>query len=406
MNRKLILGVLVGLVAVYVGYFASLPVPEGLPEPWKMRAFVMVRYTMGLIGRIFTAGFSRRIVKGVQQGHNSTRIITNVDFDGVPVRIYAPPDKQSEPLPALVCIHGGGWVMGSVDTYHFFTNDVATKLDGIVLISVEYRLAPLYPFPAAIDDCTIATAWLLSHTEEFNVDPNRIGVLGDNAGGNLAAAVSQRLTFDSQYSHLPKLRLQALIYPALQAVDFEMPSYQQNGRYVTLVLSEELMVVFWGLYLRGIRDSSFENAAFVNNHTSPSAKYLLADQGILSHSDIPEQLRSGDYVPPTSNDFGNTTLYDSIKDTLLNPDFAPLMRTDLGGLPEAYIATCYFDVLRDDGIIYAKRLEDAGVKVTWKNYEVGTHGSMTMNHDGLFKLESGIHIRHDLVTFLNNTLIN
>ncbi|XP_072032995.1 arylacetamide deacetylase-like [Amphiura filiformis] len=354
--------------------------------------------------------YSQWILKGTPLDFHSSRVITDMTFDGVPVRIYAPPswkqDDQSEPVPALVFLHGGGWIVGSIDMYNFALNDIATKLDHVLIVSVGYRLAPVHPFPAAIDDCTTATTWLLSHTEEYNVDPKRIGIFGDSAGGNLAAAVSQRLTFDSQYSHLPKLRLQALIYPALQAVDFETPSYQQNGHYQALILTKPLMVMCWGLYLNGIKEVNFAAAASTNNHTSPYAKKLLAKQDIVSHDIIPENIRSGEYVPPTSNDFGNTTLYDSIKDTLLNPDFAPLMRTDLKGLPEAYIIACNFDVLRDDSIFYSNRLEKAGVKVTLKYYEGGVHGSLTEQHDGLFELEAARRMRHDLVTYLNQTLLS
>ncbi len=270
----------------------------------------------------------------------------------------------------------------------------------------RYRLAPRHPFPAAIDDCTEATAWFLTHTKEYKADPNSIGVSGDSAGGNLAAAVAQRLTFDSQYSNLPKLRLQALIYPALQAVDFATPSYQQYGHYEILLLTKQFMVMFWDLYLNGEKETNFATAALSNNHTSPSAKQLLAKQGIVSHYKIPEDLRTGEYIPPTSSNFGDESLFDSIKDTLLNPDFAPLMRPDLKGLPETFIMTCQYDVLRDDGIIYGKRLEEAGVKVTSRHYENGIHGDMTERHDGLFQLETGRKMRQDLVAYLKETLLS
>ena len=170
------------------------------------------------------------------------------------------------------------------------------------------------------------------------------------------------------------------------------------------------MIMCWGIYLNGERDSAFEQAAFVNNHTSSSTKKIIAKQNILSHDFIPEKIKSNEYstskIADIETDFEAESNFYTIKEILLNPDFAPLMRKELQGLPETFIITCNFDVLRDDGIIYAKRLRDSGVEVTWKNYDGGVHGSMTINHDGLFRLEAGVQMRRDLVEYLNKTLIN
>ena len=165
----------------------------------------------------------------------------------------------------------------------------------------------------------------------------------------------------------------------------------------------------WDIYLNGERDFAFERSAFVNNHTSSSTKITIAKQNILSHDLIPEKFKSYEYSPSKITDEADSEVeshFHTIKETLLNPDFAPLMRKELQGLPETFIITCNFDVLRDDGIIYAKRLQDAAVEVTWKHYDDGVHGSMTVNHDGLFNLEAGIQMRRDLVEYLNETLIN
>ena len=267
-----------------------------------------------------------------------------------------------------------------------------------------------------MNDCTKATVLLLNNTDEYNVDPNRIAIFGDSAGGNLAAAVTQRLTFDSAYSSLPaKLKLQVLIYPALQAFDFNTPSYRHYGVYETLFLTKQLMSACWSMYLKG--DVSLVKAFATNNHTSSSAKILVAEQGILSHRLIPDDLKNAGNGPETDDlrnsgilpeaaDDDDKHIFDSIKESLMNPDLAPLMRVHLAGLPETYIVTCHFDVLRDDGVLYARRLKDAAVAVVWKHYAGGTHGSMIMNHDGLFALEAGRQIRHDLVTYLKENLVD
>ncbi|NWI57503.1 ADCL4 protein, partial [Calyptomena viridis] len=120
------------------------------------------------------------------------------------------------------------------------------KESGSVVVSVGYRLAPEHKYPAAYEDCLSATQHFLHHTEHYGVDPARVIVCGDSAGGNLVFAVSQTL---AGRSDLPKLRAQVLIYPGLQALDFNLPSYQQN-QGVPLLFREHA-AFFALLYLNG-----------------------------------------------------------------------------------------------------------------------------------------------------------
>ncbi|XP_072032903.1 neutral cholesterol ester hydrolase 1-like [Amphiura filiformis] len=333
-----------------------------------------------------------------------TRNITDTHFDGVPVRIYQPFDKPQSSLPAIMYFHAGGWVKWDIDSVHGQLNSFSTKIDQVVLVSVEYRKAPEHIFPGAVDDCTKATLYLIRHAKEYRVDANRVAAMGDSAGGNLAAAVSQRLTFDVKYKDVPKLKLQGLINPCLQAFDFNLPSYQQHGHHVAVPLMKGRMIWYWSLYLQG-NDELVKYFA-TNNHTSSKAKKSsIAD--FVSHDHIPNKFKYGEYVPPESNDFGEEDVFESIKKTLLNPDFAPLMRTDLRGLPEAYILTSEFDVLRDDGILYVHRLEEAGVKVTQKHYDTGVTGMLIHSGHSSFnflKMEVAIEARNDLVNFVRKHL--
>jgi acetyl esterase len=107
---------------------------------------------------------------------------------GVPVRVYRP---RAGTLPGLVFIHGGGWWGGSVDESDPTARRRAVTGDCVV-VSVEYRLAPEHPFPAGLDDCWTATQWVFEHAEELGIDPTRIAISGESAGGNLAAAVTLR----------------------------------------------------------------------------------------------------------------------------------------------------------------------------------------------------------------------
>ena len=233
-------------------------------------------------------------------------------------------------------------------------------------------------FPAAIDDVTEATVWILRHLEELNIDPERVVVMGESAGGNLAAAVSQRLTFDPLYKDLPKLRAQLLINAVLQMFDFKLPSYQTNSKYNTLLLDGLWMAHFWNNYMNG--NDNLVPKMLENQHISTQAR-KSSYSNLVSHDLLPRGFRitTGDSLHSSvADDSGDENIYAEIADTILNPDFAPLMRPLLSGLPEAYIATADFDVLRDDGILYAKRLEADGVPTTWKNYDNIIHGDFSI----------------------------
>jgi acetyl esterase len=126
------------------------------------------------------------------------------------LRIFRPgPAPTAPPAPIVTFFHGGGWVIGDIDT-HDGSCRVLSRRTGAVVVSVDYRLAPEHRYPAALDDCEAATIWAAAHAGELGADPDRLGVAGDSAGGNLAAAVSQR----AQQRAGPAIKAQALVYPA------------------------------------------------------------------------------------------------------------------------------------------------------------------------------------------------
>ena len=136
----------------------------------------------------------------------------------IPLRIYKP-RKSATPLPVLVFLHGGGHVIGSLDSYDAICRQLALEADCVV-VSVDYRLAPEHKFPAGVDDAFAALAWVGRNAAEFNGDANRLAIGGDSAGGNLAA-VCAILARDSGG---PPLRFQLLVYPRT-APDEEFPSH-------------------------------------------------------------------------------------------------------------------------------------------------------------------------------------
>jgi acetyl esterase len=190
----------------------------------------------------------------------------------IPVRIYTPREiKSGEKLPVLLWFHGGGFVIGSLDTHDSVCRMLANQADCIV-VSADYRLAPEYKFPAAVEDCEAALKWLALHAVEFGADPQAIAVGGDSAGANLATVVAI-LARDAGH---PKLAFQLLIYPCA-APEPETPSHYKFAE--GYVLSRNTITWFFRLYQRNRADSSdFRFAPLVADDLAnlPPALVLVA----------------------------------------------------------------------------------------------------------------------------------
>ncbi len=169
--------------------------------------------------------FARFAESRKMNGIEPVREVRDFDIDGpagrIPVRLYDP--QRQDPAPALIYFHGGGWVLGGLDSHDHVCRALANSVPCQVF-SVDYRLAPEYKFPAAVDDSYAATAWIASHAAGLGIDPARIGVGGDSAGGNLATVVAHLAREHSA----PHLVFQLLIYPG---TDMRMshPSVDENA---------------------------------------------------------------------------------------------------------------------------------------------------------------------------------
>jgi acetyl esterase len=143
----------------------------------------------------------------------------------IPIRIYTPREVQPDiPLPVLVFFHGGGWVVGDLDTYDIPCRYLCHQADCIV-VSVDYRLAPEHKFPAAVEDTWTATQWVAANAATFGGDPTRIAVGGESAGANLATVVAQL----AKVKGGPNLVFQLMLYPPIYMVP-QFPSRQLNGQ--------------------------------------------------------------------------------------------------------------------------------------------------------------------------------
>src|SRR4051794_17283295 len=140
----------------------------------------------------------------------------------ISVRVYRP---SAEPgLPLLLWFHGGGWVTGNIDTHDQVSRLLADHA-GVVVVSVDYRLAPEAKFPAAADDCLAAYEWALAHADEVGADASRVAIGGDSAGGNLAAVIA----LDARDRGLRQPALQLLVYPVVE-VEFDSAAMVDNAK--------------------------------------------------------------------------------------------------------------------------------------------------------------------------------
>ena len=194
---------------------------------------------------------------------------------GVGLRIYRPLDAADGPLPAVLYIHGGGWVLGNVGTHDTLCRHLANASQ-VVVASVDYRLAPEHPFPKPLEDCQEALHYLVDQAAAHGIDPHRLAVAGDSAGGNLSAA----LAIKSRDEEGPAIKAQLLIYPVIDA-RCHTESY---ATYATdHGLTKDEMLVFWQSYLGEI-DGSHPLAS--PNHTEslshlPPARVITAEYDIL-----------------------------------------------------------------------------------------------------------------------------
>jgi acetyl esterase len=226
----------------------------------------------------------------------------------VPVRVYRP--DAPGPRPAVAFAHGGGWVVGDLDTHDETCRYLSQSLSAVV-VAVDYRRAPEHPYPAAIDDYWAAVCWLAENAGGLGADPGALAVIGDSAGGHLAAAAALR----ARAAGGPAIAVQALAYPVTDAT--------------------------------------------MGTASDPLGSYATRADGYgLSSTSMAWFLDC--YLPDPA--------------TRTRPDNSPLLVEDLAGLPPAVVATAEFDPLRDEGARYARRLGQAGVPVTWLPGDGLVHG--------------------------------
>jgi len=239
------------------------------------------------------------------------RIVSGSETD-IPVRIYSP--ESEVPLPMLVYFHGGGWVIGDLDTHDRECRLLAAETHCLV-VSVDYRLAPEHPFPAGHIDCWDAVVWVLAHAAALGGNPDCIAVGGDSAGGNLAAYVALAAR-DAGHT----LKLQLLVYPATDG-----RAHHPDSKHEPL-------------------PSLLENAEGPGLTRDTMAYFAMHVCGANDHLSVTNDWR-----------------------------MSPLLADSHAGVAPAYIATCQCDPIRDEGNLYAEKLKAAGVAVQFREWAGQPH---------------------------------
>ncbi|KRZ62697.1 Importin subunit alpha-4 [Trichinella nativa] len=372
-----LMGVIFSLTCLFAYWFYR-PLPNRLADRNVLQIIEPLIKILSYAGSDWQIYWARKSLHTLARlntwAHSMSSDVESFDsqFDGVPVRIYIPKTLHSD--GALVFIHGGGFVLFDVETYDALTRDLASET-GMVTVSINYRLAPENIFPAAVEDCERALVHFLREGyQALRVNPLKVALIGDSAGGNLVAVTTQRL---QRFRDLPSLKLQVLIYPFLQLLDLKTPSYRTalNEYAGTALLEPESLARYILMYL-GL-DTKHTEALLKNSHWSLVDRYG-EQYGYISHSHLPKSFALEAFSNAESC-VQDENLAALMEPYIFDPNFSPLLSENLTNLPPALIVTCEYDILRDEGFFYAKRLKEHNVDVFWWHLEDGFHGMFNMH---------------------------
>lgn len=401
-QRLALIGAITASIFGYLLYTPNIGDMEQLNRVRALGATMKIAHLIGSVVETFGVGTRVGVIRGVgnvlkhlkDTKENAGVQIEDTTILDIPVRIARPlTQKKDEYLPAIVFFHGGAFYMGSVDTHNSITSAFA-RLANVVVISVDYRLAPEYPFPTGLEDCSNVAKYVLEHgdSRQLRIDRKRVAFAGDSAGGNFAAVLAMRFATQSVGDYKP--RLQILIYPVTQLFDLMLPSYmQEHYQFFRYTVDNTL-----SLYL----NTNIDGSIYANNHTSVQQKKLY--RKYVDWSLIPAKYRTLYQKPITDNVEGDPGLIERAK-LALTPEISPLLVDDnqLAKLPPTYVLSVGHDRLRDEAFIYAERVKRAGVPVVHNHYEKTFHGSIGFLY-GPFGLDIAHTMIGDIVTYIKANL--
>lgn len=342
---------------------------------------------------------------------SSDVFVTDTVADDVPIRIYYPKGISSSLQPIMFYFHGGAYCCGKLDTWDSLLEKIS-KQSGIVIVSVDYKLAPKYPYPLPIKDCYAATFYVLEHMKDYNlnIDTTRIIFAGDSAGANISSILSTQFIQHGKYT--PKA--QVLVYPPTQYFSFLLPSSIQYSN-LELTSRARLSLIHMGL----TRVNKFQEDFLIKNYHTLLLKDPLLKQkfeSYLSIDLIPEEYKEkrfyynnyanlNDFVYPTESEEYDLEKLDptfvQLVNNLFETNVSPGLLDDemLKNQPNTLIMICEHDTRKDEGLIFAERLKKAGNEVDVVYYENGYHGIILAENTLI-----GQKMRKDIIKFVKRNL--
>ncbi|KAJ8303351.1 hypothetical protein KUTeg_019747 [Tegillarca granosa] len=403
-TKRLLNTVLLILIAYRAYIVVNRPVPTEFTEPMKVRV-------LDEIGRIANFWMDLSVYFEFNPAPDLVKLIVNFIFklmleglsrpdynveihddyiSGVPVRVFIPKAKtKSVGLPAMIYLHGGGWTWFNVYTYSGYLENLANRTNCII-VAVEYRKAPEHQFPIAYEECISVTWKILLGKSGYPIHKEKVMVAGDGAGGGLAAAIAKRFQ--------KRVLMQILINPSLQFLDFKTPSYRDNVDTIPGITSAKSEAIHWLMYC-GVKHQ-YTPYLVENEHTLPVVKASKYFSFIDSKKHIPLHL-SVTNKSSIQTPYFNSTVGHSVQKLITNDTLSPILMDNLQGIPNAYIITSQYDVVRDEGIMFASRLHESKVRVKLKHYTDGFHGFFLFSAGGPFYLKLADKALSDLEQFIH-----
>ncbi|UJF34787.1 alpha/beta hydrolase [Paenibacillus hexagrammi] len=266
----------------------------------------------------------------------STKLSIQGPDSELKVKIYEPVNRTSAALPALLWIHGGGYVLGNYELDDGLCEEFVLAANCVV-VSIDYRLAPQFPYPAAVEDCYAGLEWMVAQAEELHIDTSKLAIAGTSAGGGLTAA----LTLMARDRGGPKIAFQMPLCPMLDDRHVTASSYEINEDMFPKLWNREQNQLAWSMYL-----------------------------GNINADDV-------------------------------SPYAAPTRAKDVSGLPPAYTCVGELDLFRDETIEYVNRLVQAGIPVEFHLYPGCFHGFEKIFHDTEISRQARKEYVHALARALN-----
>ncbi|KAJ8030589.1 Arylacetamide deacetylase-like 3 [Holothuria leucospilota] len=298
------------LVMAFLAYLLNPAVPDGLEERLKYRSLFALLNALRLVGELSSMLSSGERANNVVIGTKNTVsffvdryptdhfgpgvITTEAIFDGTRVLIYQPPVTSDQLLPGFVYFHGGGLAFATARSFEGITKKIAFHVNAVV-VSVDYDTTPQNKFPGPVNQAFSAVKWFMRHAEEYGVDPNRIAVGGDSAGGYLSSVVSHLVHDDKS---IPNFKLQILIYPWTQCFDFHFPSYQKYAKDFPPNegdVCRPTMAQYCSLHAFGSAKPELVQKLMKNEHVSSAFKKSALYRKTFGHELLPAAYRDNSY---------------------------------------------------------------------------------------------------------------